>query len=88
MWAKTMLPVQPMKAHVEGGRLILDEPTNLPDGAEVELIAADQAEFDPDERARLVEAIEEGAADFERGDHVDGFELIEKLRARRAPPIR
>jgi hypothetical protein len=77
-----------MKAHVKGGRLVLDEPTKLPEGSVVELIAADQADFDPEERARLVEAIEEGAADFERGDHIDGFELVEKLRARRAPASR
>ena len=72
-----------LKAHVKGGRLLLDEPTELPEGTEVELTAIDDDDFEPEERARLLEAIEEGAADFERGDHMDGFEFIAQMRARR-----
>jgi hypothetical protein len=79
--------MQPLKARVHNGRLVLDEPTELPEGTEVELIAVDD-DFDPEERARLLEAIEEGAEDFERGDHMDGFELIAQLRARREAPSR
>ena len=66
----------------ENGRLVLDEPTDLPEGTEVELFAADD-DFDPEERARLLAAIDDGIEDFERGDHVDGFELIAQLRAKR-----
>jgi hypothetical protein len=74
--------MQPLKAHVKNGRLVLDEPTDLPDGTEVELVLVD-AEFDPGERARLIQAIEDGESDIERGDHVDGLELIARLRAKR-----
>ena len=42
-----------MKAKVQGGRLILDEPTSLPDGSEVELVALDGDDLDDDERRRL-----------------------------------
>jgi hypothetical protein len=70
-----------LKAHVHNGRLVLDEPTDLPEGTEVELVAVD--DLDPEERARLLQAIEEGVEDFERGDHVDGFELVAQMRARR-----
>ncbi len=78
---------QPLKARVHNGRLVLDEPTNLPEGAEVELVAVDD-DFDPEERARLLAAIDEGIEDFERGDHVDGFELIAQMRAAREAPGR
>lgn len=75
--------MQSLKAHVKSGRLVLDEPTELPEGSEVELMAVDDDDFDPEERARLTQAIEEGVADFERGDDMDGFEFIAQLRARR-----
>jgi len=77
-----LLAMQPLKAHVHNGRLVLDEPTDLPEGAEVELVAVDD-DFDPEERARLLAAIDEGIEDFERGDHMDGFELIAQMRAAR-----
>ena len=74
--------MQPLRAHVKNGRLLLDEPTELPEGAEVELVLAED-DFAPEERARLLAAIEDGVEDFERGDHVDGFELIAQMRAKR-----
>jgi hypothetical protein len=77
-----------LKAHVRGGRLVLDEPTTLPEGTEVELTVVEDDEFSPEERARLLQAIEDGEQDIERGDHVDGFEFIARLRARREAPNR
>ena len=77
-----------LKAQVRGGRLVLDEPTDLPEGTEVELTLVGNDEFDPEERARLHQAIEDGAQDIERGDHVDGFEFIARLRASREAPDR
>jgi hypothetical protein len=79
--------MQPLKAHVHNGRLVLDEPTDLPEGTEVELMPVDDG-FDPAERAQLLQAIEEGAEDFERGDHMDGLEFVAQLRARREAPSR
>jgi hypothetical protein len=79
--------MQPLKAQVHNGRLVLDEPTDLPEGTEVELMPVD-GESNPEERARLLQAIEEGAEDFERGDHMDGFEFVAQLRARREAPSR
>jgi hypothetical protein len=77
-----------LKAQVKGGRLVLDEPTDLPEGTEVELTLVDDGEFDPEDRARLHQAIEDGAQDIERGDHVDGFEFIARLRASSEPANR
>ena len=74
--------MQSLKAHVHNGRLVLDEPTDLPEGSEVEIVLVDD-DFEPAERARLVQAIEDGADDFERGESMDGFDFIAQLKARR-----
>ena len=81
--------MQPLKAHVKNGRLVLDEPTDLPEGTEVEVVLVDDG-FDAEERARLIQAIEDGEDDIERGDHVDGFEVLPSTttasaRSRSAP---
>jgi hypothetical protein len=74
--------MQQLKAHVRNGQLVLDDPsTDLPDGSEVELVLID--ELAPEERARLLQAIEEGAEDIERGDYVDGMDFANQLLARR-----
>jgi hypothetical protein len=72
-----------LKAHVKGGRLVLDEPTELPEGTEVELTLVEDDEFDPEERARLHEALDAGIAAARAGDHVDAEDFIRELRARR-----
>lgn len=74
--------MQVLKAIVKNGRLVLDEPTKLPEGTEVELLSIDDA-IDPDERARLLQSIEDGYADIERGDHTDAFKFLGRLRANR-----
>jgi hypothetical protein len=72
-----------LKARVKNGQLVLDDAsTELPEGAEVELMVVDDV-FDPEERARLLQAIEEGAEDIERGEYVDGMEFANQLLARR-----
>jgi hypothetical protein len=49
---------QPLKARVRNGRLVLDEPTDLPEGTEIELVPADSWDDLPDEdRQRLHEAL-------------------------------
>jgi hypothetical protein len=72
-----------LKAHVEGGRLVANEPSRLPEGTETEIIAFDDDDFEPEERARLLQAIEEGAESIERGESVDGIEFANELLARR-----
>lgn len=75
--------MHPLRARVKNGQLVLDDAsTDLPEGAEVELILVGD-EFDAEERARLLQAIEGGAEDIERGDYVDGMEFANQLLARR-----
>jgi hypothetical protein len=32
---------------------------------------------------RVVQSIEDGTEDFERGDHMDGFDFVAQMRAQR-----
>jgi hypothetical protein len=47
------ITMRALKAYVRGGRLVLDEPTNLPEGAEVRVALVDGDELDDHERAEL-----------------------------------
>jgi hypothetical protein len=77
------MTMQPLKARVKNGKLVLDDPaTDLAEGSEVELLLVDP-ELDAEERARLLQAIEEGADDIARGDYVDGLDFAHQLLLRR-----
>jgi len=71
------------KAHVKGGRLVLDEPTNLPEGAEVRLAPIDDDELDDAERGRLHAAIVAAEAELDAGQVASEDELWARLRALR-----
>ena len=71
-----------LKAQVRGGRLVVDEPVDLPEGAEVELTIVEDDDFDPEERARLDAALDAGIAAARAGDLVDADEVIRELLAR------
>jgi hypothetical protein len=80
----------PLKAHVRGGRLLLDEPTDLPDGQDVELVPLDEVlasggdYLDAEERQRLEESLDRGLEDVRAGRVVDAEQVIARLRARNA----
>ena len=69
-----------IKAHVENGRIVVDDPTDLPEGTVLRLVAVKDGEMSAEERAQLEQSIEEGYADFEKGDVVDAFEHLGHLR--------
>jgi len=77
----------PLSARVENGRLLLDEPTDLPEGQIVELIALNEViategdDLDDDERAALHRSIDESIEDEEAGKVEDLSKVIAKLRA-------
>ena len=58
------------KVQVKSGPLVLDEPTDLPDGAEVELIVIND-ELSSDERLALHASLDRALADAEAGSSVD-----------------
>ncbi len=75
--------MQQLKARVHNGRLVLDEPTDLPEGAEVELVAVDGDDMSAEERAALHESIYESIEQMKRGQLIDADEALARLRAHR-----
>ena len=71
-----------LKAHVKNGRIVLDEPTTLPEGAEVRLWVVDGDDLDDEERAALHEAIREGLDDAKAGRTIDADDWVAELRLR------
>lgn len=73
-----------LKGHVKGGRLILDEPTDLPDGTEVELLLFDAGDdgLSPEERLALEAALVESEQDVQAGRLVDAEQVLRTLRSR------
>jgi hypothetical protein len=77
-----------LKAHVQGGRLVLDEPVELVEGQVFELVPFDEVlasggdYLDDEERERLHQSIDRGLADVRAGRTVDAREIIASLRAR------
>ncbi len=66
-----------LKARVQNGRIMMDEPTDLPDGTVLDLVGtASRDEFDDDERAELHAALEEGLADMRAGRGIDADVLL------------
>jgi hypothetical protein len=81
--------MQPLRAHVRRGRLVLDEPTDLPEGEVVELMPVGKSvsertdDFGEAEREALLHALDEGIVAARAGDHVDAGEFVQELLARK-----
>jgi hypothetical protein len=77
-----------LKAHVRGGRLLLDEPTDLPNGEVVEFVPLDEVlasigdYLDAEERERLHASIDRGLEDVHAGRTTDARQVMAELRAR------
>ena len=65
-----------LKARVSRGRLVLDVPTTLPEGTELDVVVVD-----PQEHQRFVQAIQAGLNDSEAGRVIDDDELGLELDA-------
>jgi hypothetical protein len=73
----------PLKAQVHNGRLVLDEPTDLPEGEVVYLQPLDGDDVSDDERAALHGSIRESIEQMNRGQLIDADEALARLRAHR-----
>jgi len=72
-----------IRARVNAGRLVVDEPTDLPDGTELELLALDPGDWlDEADRAALHKALRESDADVAAGRLIDADEILKELRSR------
>ena len=73
-----------LKGHVKGGRLVIDDPVDLPDGSEVELAVVDAGDdLDEAERERLHATLLEAQSEIDRGEGIPAEQVIERLRRRR-----
>jgi hypothetical protein len=78
-----------LKAHVKAGRLVLDEPTDLPEGEEVSLVPLDEVlvsggdYLDDEERERLHDSLRESIRQMKAGQTVDAATALAELRAHR-----
>ncbi len=72
-----------IKARVQDGRLVLNEPTSLPEGTEVELLPLDPGDWlDDDDRAALHVALAQSEADVKAGRLIDAATVLKGLRSR------
>jgi hypothetical protein len=68
---------------VKAGRLVLDEATDLPEGAEVELLLLDPGDWlDEDGRAGLHQALKDSDEDVKAGRLVPADKILRELRSR------
>jgi hypothetical protein len=81
-----MVSVSIHKAVVKNGRLVLDEPTDLPEGEVVELQDVDPYthldncdELDDAEREQLHEAISQGLDEIDAGKGIPGEDFLKEL---------
>lgn len=78
-----------LRARVLNGRLTLDEPSDLPEGTEVELFiladgdAPDQDDLDDDDRARLHAAIAASRLELQHGLGIPAADVLDELRRHR-----
>jgi hypothetical protein len=77
------MTMRQLRAHVHNGRLVLDEPTDLPEGEVVYLQPVEADELDDDERARLHEALRESIEQMRSGQTLDAAEALAELRTHR-----
>jgi hypothetical protein len=84
-----LLMMPTFKACVRQGRLLLDEPTDLPDGEVIYLKPVDTAvdleadDLEGSEREALHQALDEGVAAARAGDNVDAEHFVRELLARK-----
>jgi len=76
--------MSPLRARVEKGRLVLDEPTTLPEGTIVDLVVDDESDdLTNDERRALHEALLTSWRSAEAGGLQPATRILDELRRRR-----
>jgi hypothetical protein len=73
-----------VRARVQRGRLVVDEPTELPEGTVLDLVVDDEGdELDGRERAALDASITRSLGEAGSGRVADADQVLAQLRARR-----
>ena len=74
--------VKAIRAHVQNGKIVPDEPIELPEGVAVEVLVPENEEMTAQERAELDAEIEASATEFERGEFEDAHAFALRLVAK------
>jgi hypothetical protein len=78
-----------LRAHIENGRVVLDEPMDLPDGTELYLVPVEESGdvvllqddgLDDEERDALLKAIDDSLAEADAGEVEDFSRLVAQMR--------
>jgi hypothetical protein len=73
-----------LRARVQRGRLVLDEPTSLPEGTVVDLVADDEGDdLTDEERRALHDALSKSWNSAEAGRLRPASAIVDELRRRR-----
>lgn len=76
--------MSPLQARVENGRLVLDEPTTLPEGTVVDLVADDEGDDLTDQERRVLhEALSASWTSAQSGRLRPASAILEELRRNR-----
>ena len=69
-----------VKAHVRSGRLVVDEPTDLPDGTEIELVLADWDDLGDGDREKLHAALDASEDELRQGKGRPAAEVLAEIK--------
>lgn len=69
-----------VKAHVRGGRIIVDEPTDLPEGAALDLVVVGNDDLDEPDEVALMASLDRALDDEDGGRLVDVEEILAEVR--------
>jgi hypothetical protein len=70
-----------VKAQVRSGRIIVDEPTDLPEGAELDLVVVGNDDLDDEDELALMASLDRALDDEDAGRTVDTEEFLAEVRA-------
>ena len=72
-----------LRAHVENGRIVVDDPTDLPDGTVLHVFPVSGGDgMTVEELEALERALARGSADIAAGRVIDASELLARLDSR------
>jgi len=74
--------VTALKAHIVNGRIVVDEPVDLPDGAEIHVYLYDASAeaMGADERVALERALERSLVQADAGELVEADDVLAELQ--------
>ena len=71
-----------ISAHVRDGKIVPDEPIDLPEGTAVEVLVPENEEMTAQDRAHLEAELEASAAEFDAGEYEDARAFALRLVAK------